>query len=168
MTSGYLILGMITIGGAIGAMNFGRLVHCALSLVAAFAGLAGIYLQLNAWFLGLAQVLVYVGAVAILIVFALLLTRNAESGCQNEGSRTWPAGVAVALMVFLLLAGSIANSSVQASGVAAPENSVEMIGRRLMTIYVVPLEALALLLTTALLGAMVIARGGARTERSRR
>lgn len=169
MSSGFLILALITIAGAIGAMNCSRLVHCALSLVATFAGLAGIYLQLNAWFIGLAQILVYVGAVAILIVFALLLTRNAEDEKQNEGSRTWMAGGAVALITFVLLAGALANSAVS-RGVAgpAPDASVEAIGRRLMTIYVIPLEAMALLLTAALIGAVVIAQGGAKSDRPRK
>jgi len=168
MSAGFLILALITIAGAIGAMNFGRLVYCALSLVATFAGLAGIYLQLNAWFVGLVQILVYVGAVAILLVFALLLTRNAEVGRQNEGSRSWMAGGAVALIVFCLLAGALGNSGVAGAAVEAPDSSVATIGRRLMTIYVVPLEALALLLTAALLGAVVIAQGGARSDAPRK
>jgi NADH-quinone oxidoreductase subunit J len=168
MSAGFVILALITIVGAIGAMNFGRLVYCALSLVAAFAGLAGIYLQLNAWFVGLAQILVYVGAVAILLVFALLLTRNAEAERQNDGSRSWMAGGAVAFIVFLLLAGALANSAVIGTTGPAPEASVETIGKRLMTLYVIPLEAMSLLLTAALLGAVVIAQGGARSERPRK
>ena len=84
MTTSFLILALMTLAGAVGAMNLGRLVYCALSLVICFLGLAGLYLQLNAQFVGLVQILVYVGAVAILIVFAMLLTKNAEGERQNE------------------------------------------------------------------------------------
>jgi NADH-quinone oxidoreductase subunit J len=166
MSTGFIILALITIAGAIGAMNCGRLVHCALSLVASFAGLAGIYLQLNVWFVGVAQILVYVGAVAILIVVALLVTRNAESYRQNEGSKGWIAGGSVALLVFILLAGALSNTAVTGAATLAPDSSVETIGRRMMTLYVIPLEALALLLTAALLGAVVIALGGPKPGRA--
>ena len=63
---------------AAAAMTFRHLVHCALAMAVSFVGLAAIYLQLHAQFVGFAQILVYVGAVAILIVFAILLTRSGE------------------------------------------------------------------------------------------
>src|SRR5580693_711780 len=74
MTASFLILAMMTLAGGVAAMTLRRLVHCALALTVAFAGLAGLYLNLGAEFAGLAQLLVYVGAIAILIVFAILLT----------------------------------------------------------------------------------------------
>ena len=80
MTLPFAIIAGLTVGSAIAAMSLRNLVHCALSLVVTFAGLAALFLQLNAQFVGFAQVLVYVGAVAILIVFAILLTRGAEPG----------------------------------------------------------------------------------------
>lgn len=165
MSGSFIILALVTLIGAIGAMNFGRLVYCALSLVAAFVGLAGLYLQLSAQFLGFVQVLVYVGAVAILIVFALLLTQNANSDKQNVGSRSWAAGAGVALGVFLVLGKAIIGSSF--SGRAAIDSApptVKNIGHELMTTYVIPLEAMALLLTAALIGAVVIAQRAGRKE----
>ena len=77
-------------------MTLRHLVHCALCAAAAFAGLAMLYLQLDAEFVGFAQLLVYVGAIAILIVFAVLLTRGDEV-CRAAGrsSPFWLAGVAV-------------------------------------------------------------------------
>jgi len=64
-----------------------NLVHCALMLTVTFAGLAAFYLQLDAQFVGFAQVLVYIGAVAILVVFAILLTRSSELPRQSIFSR---------------------------------------------------------------------------------
>ena len=73
----FVILALVIAASAIAAMSLRNLVHCALCLVITFAGLAGIYLQLGAEFVGFAQILVYVGAVAILVVYAILLTRSA-------------------------------------------------------------------------------------------
>ena len=72
MTLGFLILAVLTVLGAIGTMALRNLVHCALCLVVTFAGLAGLFLQLEAQFVGLVQILVYVGAVAILVVSTIL------------------------------------------------------------------------------------------------
>src|SRR4051812_5103745 len=92
----FAIIGAFTLVSAVGAMALRNLVHCGLSLALAFAGLAAMYLHLNAEFAGFAQILVYVGAVAILIVFTILLTRNAEAH-MPRGSRGWASGVAVAV-----------------------------------------------------------------------
>ena len=75
----FAIIAVLTIAAAAAAMSLRNLVHCALALTVAFAGLASAYLQLDAQFVGFAQILVYVGAVAILIVFAILLTRGGEA-----------------------------------------------------------------------------------------
>ena len=76
MDAGFVIIAALTVVSALAAMSLRNLVHCALCLTITFAGLAALYLKLNAQFVGLAQVLVYIGAVAILIVFAILLTRS--------------------------------------------------------------------------------------------
>jgi NADH-quinone oxidoreductase subunit J len=100
-------------------------VHCALSLAVAFAGLAALYLHLGAPFVGWAQVLVYIGAVAILIVFAILLTRSSESTPQPVISRSWVAGIAVAVLVFGVLTAAILSSTVPLRGPSSkPEPKV--------------------------------------------
>src|SRR5258708_28427465 len=106
----FAILAALTIGGAVAAMSLRNLVHCALALAVSFAGLAALYLLLEAQFAGFAQLLVYVGAVAILIVFAILLTRSREPqpGLLSPG---WMGGAAVPLAVFAGLAAAIAATS---------------------------------------------------------
>src|ERR1043165_1775913 len=94
----FLLLAAVTLAGAVCAMSLRNLVHCGLCLALTFAGLAAIYLQLSAEFVGLAQILVYVGAVAILIVFTILLTKNAEVSISPV-SRSWATGLIVALIV---------------------------------------------------------------------
>src|SRR6266699_5471449 len=102
-----VILALLTLGGAVAAMSLRNLVHCALALTVAFAGLAALYLQLDAQFVGFAQILVYVGAVAILIVFAILLTGGSEPPKQPVFSATWSIGGGVAVAVFGVLAWAI-------------------------------------------------------------
>lgn len=154
----FLIIGVVTLTGAVAAMSLRNLVHCTLSLVATFAGLAALYLQLGAQFVGFAQILIYIGAVAILIVFAILLTRGGESACEPVFSRDWVAGVGVAVAVFALLSGIILSSrAVVRELQPPPEATVRAIGEQLMTRYVLALEVIGLLLTAALIGAVIIA-----------
>src|SRR5438309_11319632 len=138
-----IILGLLTLAGAVAAMSLRNLVHCALALTVAFAGLAALYLQLDAQFVGFAQILVYIGAVAILIVFAILLTRGSETPQPSILSPSWLGGVAVALTVFAVLAATILRSSIPPRDLPpAPEVAVRQIGEQLMTKYLLPLEVI--------------------------
>jgi NADH:ubiquinone oxidoreductase subunit 6 (subunit J) len=151
ITAGWTVLA----AGA--ALSFRNPVHCALCLVLAFAGLAAFYLQLGAEFVGFAQILVYIGAVAILVVFAILLTRTSEVG-QEPRRFPW-AGLGVAAIVFLALAGAIRSSGLAAkTPVAEVTPSVKELGLQMFQgSYVLAVEVAGLLLTAALIGAAVIA-----------
>ncbi|MEY2466206.1 MAG: NADH-quinone oxidoreductase subunit [Verrucomicrobiota bacterium] len=158
MTITFAIIAAVTIAAAVAAMSLRNLVHCALAFAVAFAGLAATYLQLNAQFVGFAQILVYVGAVAILIVFAILLTRGSESSPQSLVSAGWMTGIAVALAVLGVLVYSISKSFViQNQAMAQADINVLQIGNALMHKFVLPLEVVGLLLTAALIGAVIIA-----------
>jgi len=158
MTLTFAILAALIVVAATAAMTFRNLVHCALAVAVAFGGLALVYLQLGAQFVGLAQALVYVGAVAILIVFAVLLTRGGEAPEKSVFSASWIWGVAVALGVFGTLAWAIKQSLVGRQELAPEvEATVKQIGHTLMTRFVLPLEVIGLLLTAALIGAVIIA-----------
>src|ERR1041385_1212878 len=134
MTISFAIIAILTIGSAVAAMALRNLVHCALSLILTFAGLAALYLQLDAQFVGLAQVLVYVGAVAILIVFAILLTRGAEPQSQPIVSSGWIAGTIVAAAVFAVLTWMVASTkALSTQAPALPAVTVNQIGQQLMT-----------------------------------
>src|SRR5246127_3113402 len=88
----FYLISAVAVGGALAAVLLKNLVHCALALTLAFLGLALLFLQLDAQFAGFAQILVYIGAVAILIVFAILPTRGSEVPSEGVFSRTWLAG----------------------------------------------------------------------------
>jgi NADH-quinone oxidoreductase subunit J len=151
----FVIIAALTLASASCAMALRNLVHCVLSLMVTFTGLACLYLQLHAEFVGLVQVLVYIGAVAILIVFAILLTRNSSSVLTNSPS--WVASLGVVLLVAGTLLFSVLNSTALARPPAAAEVSTKQIGEQLMTRYLLPLEVVALLLTAAMIGAVIIA-----------
>jgi NADH-quinone oxidoreductase subunit J len=154
----FYLISALTIAGALAAVLLKNLVHCALALTVAFLGLALLFLRLDAQFAGFAQILVYVGAVAILVVFAILLTRGSEVPKEGVFSRTWLAGLAISAAVFAVLAWVVLQAGPSLPGQnATPPVTVNDIGQALMGRYVLPLEIVAVLLTAALLGAVIVA-----------
>ncbi len=151
----FLILAVLTLTGACAAIMLRGLVHCALALAVAFAGIGMLYLNLGAQFLGLAQLLVYVGAIAVLIVFVILLTRSSESDPPTQRP---VAGVLLAVAVFAVLAWAVFHSSaVPSPAVLVPQSTVRQLGFALMGNYLFPLEVIGLMLTAALIGAVIVA-----------
>jgi NADH-quinone oxidoreductase subunit J len=141
-------------------------VHCALALTVAFAGLALMFLELDAQFAGFAQILIYIGAVAILVVFAILLTRGSETPTDGVFSRKPLVGLVTAAGIFAVLGWAVLHSAqVLPHEMTKPTVTVMDIGNALMGRYVLPLEIVALLLTAALIGAVIVAmheKAGAR------
>ncbi len=165
MDTAFLILSLITVLGALMAISLRNLVHCVLSLILFFLGIAGHYFLLRAEFLGIVQILIYIGAVAILILFAVMLTRNVTGTETPEtalGGKWW-VGVAVALLLAGVVINGIRHDATSAAGSDRPETvAIARIGEGLVTEWVVPFELLAVLLTAALVGAVVIALEGLR------
>jgi NADH-quinone oxidoreductase subunit J len=159
MSATFLILAAITLAGACAAMMLRSLVHCALAVAIAFAGLGTLYLNLGAQFLGLAQLLVYVGAIAVLIVFVILLTRSGDSDSTPLSRIALPlTGLLVATGLFAVLAWAVFHSfAVRPAGMSATPATVRELGAVLMDGYVLPLEVIGLMLTAALIGAVIIA-----------
>ena len=150
----FLILAVVTLAGACAAMMLRSLVHCALALAVAFAGIGTLYLSLGAQFLGLAQLLVYVGAVAVLIVFVILLTGSGET----KGGPFPLPGLLVAAALFVVLGWAILHSfAAHAPAALTPQVTTRQLGTVLMADYVLPLEVIGLLLTAALIGAVILA-----------
>ncbi len=106
----FYLLAALTVAGALAAVLLKNTVHCALALTVAFAGLALLFLDLDAQFAGFAQILVYIGAVAILVVFAILLTKGSETPKDGVFSRTWLVGLAIAAAVFAVLGWAVLQS----------------------------------------------------------
>jgi NADH-quinone oxidoreductase subunit J len=158
MSPAFIIIAFVTLLAAASAMSLRNLVHSALALTVTFAGIAALYLLLDAQFVGFAQILVYVGAVAILIVFAILLTRSGETPNQAVLAPGWFYGIAVSAVVFTMLGWTVlTTSALPKETSAAPAATVKNIGDALMNKYVLPLEIIGLLLTAAMIGAVIIA-----------
>jgi NADH-quinone oxidoreductase subunit J len=154
------ILAALTVAGGLAAVLLKNTVHCALALTVAFAGLALLFLELDAQFAGFAQILIYIGAVAILVVFAILLTRGSETPKGSAYSHSPLVGLVIAACVFAVLGWAVLHSTAQlppGTTSATPTVTVADIGNALMTRYVLPLEIVALLLTAALIGAVIVA-----------
>jgi NADH-quinone oxidoreductase subunit J len=149
---------IFTLGGGVAAVTAqtpGPLRTCTHRRV---SGLALLFLELDAQFAGFAQILVYIGAVVILIVFAILLTHGAELPKEGVFSRGWFVGLVIAAGVFAVLGWAVLQSVrfvPQQSEV--PAVTVHDIGDALVGPYVLPLEIVALLLTAATVGAVIVA-----------
>jgi NADH-quinone oxidoreductase subunit J len=152
----FLAVGLLTAGSALLAVTARQVLHAALWLVVTLAGLAGCYLVLGAELVGLVQLLVYVGAVVVLILFALLLTRS--GGVPVVTARGQRAGAAlVGAGTTVLLGGTLLSASgwdaVAVSGPSSTEVAEGILG-----VYVWPFELLSALLLLALVAAVAIAR----------
>lgn len=148
-----LLIAILTLAAAIAAATLPKLVHAALSFALAFVGVAAFYFLLGAEFVGLVQVFVYVGAVAVLIVFTILLTRRDP---EKDRGFSW-SGALIALAVFAGLFWTIwQETGLAVAPPAIAPLTVRQIGQALMTDYVWPLQCIGILLTVALVGALVL------------
>lgn len=155
-----LLIAFLTLAAATSAFVLRNLIHSALLLVGAWAGIAAFYLWAGAEFVAFAQVLVYVGAVSMVVLFAVLLTRQGATAAPVEFDSLKRAvlGFIVAGGVGGLLFGAILGSPLDVRTAApAPALSVKELGHLLMGPHAAALLIVGVLLTVALLGAMVIA-----------
>ena len=149
----FIVISVFTLAAGLAAAVMPRLIHAALCLVLAFGGLAAFFFLLGAEFVGLVQVFVYVGAVAVLVVFTILLTRRDS---DTDHRFNW-AGIIVAMAVLAGLVWAILRTPDLT--ITAPEQqplTVKIIGETLMSDYVWPLQCVGLVLTAALIGALVL------------
>ncbi|MBX7159201.1 MAG: NADH-quinone oxidoreductase subunit J [Acidimicrobiia bacterium] len=136
-----------------------NVVHAALYLMIVLAGTAAIFLLLGAEFLGWTQVLVYIGAIVVLFLFGVMLTRATygESKGLDNDQRVLAATVAV--IVFLVFAGAMWKAFGASTEIVLEKSTtVSELGRDLMTNWVLPFEAVSLVLLASLIGAITLAR----------
>ncbi|HET7355567.1 MAG TPA: NADH-quinone oxidoreductase subunit J [Nocardioidaceae bacterium] len=156
----FVLLGLVAVGSAALVVTNTNLVHAALWLVVSLGAVAGVFLLLAAEFVAWVQVLIYVGAVVVLLLFALMLTR-APTGPQPELStrRALPAAVVAVLVAALLGTTVVAGFSGATIDLRNGEvGSAEVAGASLFRTWVLPFEVLSVLLLAALVGAIVLSR----------
>ena len=153
----------ITVLGALVAVFTRRIIRAVAGLALCALGLAGLYYFLHSPFLALMEILIYIGAVCVVIVFGIMLSEPDEPALAPAGRREF-GWSALALAVSVALGAGVAYVSLHgpwpAPAAAAADGSVESIGAALLTTYSLPFELISLVLLVAILGALAIARGG--------
>ena len=153
------IIAAVTVAAALGMVSTRNIVHAALFLVAVLGGLAANYVLLTAEFIATTQVLVYIGAVMVLFLFGIMLTRAPIGRIPQMTGATWPVAALSALalggvIVYALLDRFGADSLADDSNVFRTADVSDSVFSQ----YIVPFEAVSVLLLAALIGAVVLAR----------
>jgi NADH-quinone oxidoreductase subunit J len=153
----FILVAVLTIGGGLGVVLSRNVVHAALALLVSLIAVAGVYLVMFAEFLALVQVLIYGGAIIIVLLFAVMLTRSSDYPRISD-NKQWPLAAVTALALLGVLASSFVINAVE--GTQAQHASFTGIGESLFTTWAVPFEIASLVLLVALIGAIIIARSG--------
>ncbi|AMM10337.1 NADH-quinone oxidoreductase subunit J [Streptomyces albidoflavus] len=156
----FLLVGLVTVGAAVLTVTTRQLVHAALWLVVALGGIAVEYLLLTAEFIAWVQVLIYVGSVVVLLLFGLMLTRAPIGRSPDTDSGNRPVALAVALATAATLVWVVVDAfrTTWIDLDQAVQGSTEVTGAALFSSWVLPFEALSVLLLAALVGAIVLSR----------
>jgi NADH-quinone oxidoreductase subunit J len=153
------LIAAVMVISALRVVTTSNVVHAALWLVMVMSGAAALYLLLGAEFVGVTQILVYVGAVMVLLLFGTMLTRAVIGSESNLRTSTWWIGIPTALLLFGLLAFAVLDAFEDTELPADPALvSVQQISDSIFNPYLVPFFALSFVLLAALVGAIVIAR----------
>lgn len=154
----FFVLSAIALIGAFLAVTLRNLVRAALGLILSFMGVAGIYFVLEAEFVAIVQVIIYIGAISVLILFAIMLTRGLMTGTAASQNGQWIGAAFVGLLMFAVLFFVVISTAWPLAPARTVTDLMPTLGTELVTTYLLPFEAVSLLLLAALVGAIVIAR----------
>ena len=167
----FIAMTVLTLGGGIGVVFARSLFHSALFLIMSFVGVAGYFALLSAGFLAVIQLMIYVGAIAILILFAIMFDRQAammptlKAAGSSETNRQWWLSLPIVLIFFFLLytvLGAVAwPVNLDAEPVA---DMVTELGLAFLGSYLIPFEVVGVLLSVALIGGVILARERTKEE----
>ena len=155
----FYVLAILVLGSALAVVSVKNIVHAALALIATFFFVAWLYLLMNADLLWVAQLLIYAGAIPVLVVFAIMLTRRSMSDTSNADSANKLWGALISAGIFLLLALVLLPANwYRGRYPEGAAGTVRIIGTELVNRYTVPFEVVSVLLLVGLIGAVVLAR----------
>jgi NADH-quinone oxidoreductase subunit J len=154
----FWILAVVTIVAALGVLFQSNVFRAALSLIVCLAAIAGIFVTLNADFLAGAQILIYVGAISVLIILAIMLTRDLSHG--NPSNRLRIPGLLVAAVFFGLVAFAVTKTNWNVASNLPDTTTTIGLGDKLFgqNGFILPLEIAPVLILAVILGAIVLAR----------
>jgi NADH-quinone oxidoreductase subunit J len=153
----FFVMTVCTIGGAIGVVSSRSLFHAALFLILSFFGVAGYYVLLSAGFLAVVQLMVYIGAIAILILFAIMFSRRPMAK-ESQANRQWWLSLPVAAVLFVALVVVVGSVDWPLSQTEPTGDTVQQLGVAFLSSYLIPFEVVSVLLSVALVGAIILAR----------
>ena len=151
----FYLLAALVLFPAVSVVTGRNLFHSGISLITCFLGVAGLYITLSAPFVAGMQVLIYAGAIAVILLFAIMLTHDIMHTAQPRYQAV-AAALTSGLLALMLVVTTV--RSIWAPGGAPTEMGVAALARQYMTTYFVPFQVIALLLLITLVGAVVIAR----------
>jgi len=154
----FFVIAFLIIASSIFVVTSKNIFHSAIFLILALFGVAGLFVLLNAPFLAAAQVLIYVGAISVLMIFAVMLTARIADASLRYTNEQVGLGLAVSVGLLAVILYSLYQTPFEVSGLPVTEGAGMTLGKLLLTKYVLPFEVISVLLLAALIGAVVIAR----------
>ena len=159
----FLIVALITLYAALEVVTTNNMVHAALWLIITLLGVAAIFVLLQAPYLAVVQVMVYIGAIAILMIFAIMLTRGVGQDKETQVNNNWPVAAVFGFAMFfglaLMLIFSGRGNATMPTFAADSSTTITALGVALVSPngYVLPFELASVLLLAALIGAIYVA-----------
>ncbi|GAB4324863.1 MAG: NADH-quinone oxidoreductase subunit J [Candidatus Zixiibacteriota bacterium] len=154
----FFVLAFLIVASAIFVVSSKNIFHSAIFLILALFGVAGIFVLLHAHFLAAAQVLIYVGAIAVLMIFAVMLTSRIADKALRHTNEQVGIGLAVSAGLLAVILYSLYHTPFTESAAPVAEGAGKTLGKLLLTEFVLPFEVVSVLLLAALIGAIIIAR----------
>jgi NADH-quinone oxidoreductase subunit J len=154
----FVILSLVTLGAAVMVVLSRSLFRSALWLILAFAGIATLFVLLQAEFLAVVQILIYIGAISILIIFAIMLSRGVMDPYEPRFNSQWGLAVGFGALLFVVLGAIMLRVPWPVNVVDVPADAIQQLGADFVGAYVIPFEVASVLLVAALIGAIIIAR----------
>ncbi|MBI1879454.1 MAG: NADH-quinone oxidoreductase subunit J [Chloroflexi bacterium] len=154
----FWVMTVCTIGGALGVVTSRNLFHSALYLILSFFGVTGYYVLLSAGFLAVVQLFIYIGAIAVLVLFAIMFSRRLMDSGQSQANHQWWVAMPVVVVLFVMLLGVVGSINWPLSDVEPSPDTVQQLGVAFLGSYLIPFEVVGVLLSVALIGAVILAR----------
>lgn len=154
----FYILAALILGSGVMVVTLKNVFHSLLFLVLCFFSVAGIYVLLHAEFVAAVQVLIYVGAVTVLLIFAIMMTAKIYSPSVRQLNDQVVPGLIIVGAILIVTLWALSRTAWNVSQDVLAGQSTNVIGKSLLTTYVLPFEVVSVVLITALIGAIIIAR----------